>query len=103
MEEQEKLRKTLGDRPAEDHDQDLEYDPWPPRAWRFRAPNGFRTVNLIGGPANSQEYRVAVGDDAFVHIGYRKAFGDSFACWGRYSPKIPGDVNYHFTGEYYLR
>lgn len=89
--------------PWKKYDQDLEYDPWPPRTWRFRAPNGYRTVNLIGGPADSQEYRVAVGDDAFVHIGYRNAFGSSFACWGRYSPKTREDVNYYFTDEYYLR
>lgn len=103
LEERRRLEELRVSRPAPGHDEDLGYDDWPPRTWRFRAPKGFWTVNLIGGPADSQSFRVAVGDDAFVHIGRRNVFGESFACWARYSPISPGDIDFHFTNEYYLR
>lgn len=76
---------------------------WPPRSWRFRAPNGHHTVQLVGGPCDSQSLRVAVGDDAYPVAGYRKLHGNTFTCFARYAQSGASNSNYHFTGEYYLR
>lgn len=103
--EQERRREARRRERAQraDDDWDLLDDDWPPRPWRFRAPTGLRTVQLLEGPANSQTFRVAVGDDAFPFVGHRTVFGRSFVCHARYSPRTHDSDRYYFTGEYYLR
>jgi len=100
VERQQRIEKT---RDEDRWEFDYEEDPWPPMPWRFRAPSGLHTVELVDGPSNGQSFRVHVGADAFPFIDHRLVFGQRFACYARYSPRPDDDSTYHFTNEYYLR
>lgn len=76
---------------------------WPPRSWQFRAPAGYWTVRLIGGPLDSHTMRVPVGDDAYAFVDHSPVLGLSSPRYARYQPAKPGDNEYVFTGEFYIR
>jgi len=76
---------------------------WPPRPWKFKAPTGNRTVRLVGGPADSQTFRIPAGDDAFPYIDRYEVFGQLHNRYARYTPSRPDSDEYRFTGEFFVR
>lgn len=87
----------------QEQDREQRDQQWPPRSWQFRAPAGNWTVRLIGGPLDSQTMRVPVGDDAYAFVDHSPVLGLSSPRYARYQPAKPGDNEYVFTGEFYIR